>query len=394
MGKIDKCLFCDADLNPGSEEHVFLSALGARLVTAKAICSGCNNAFANSSTGKIDDALADSYVHVRNALQIWTGRNKAPPTIANAGVLDGGVSFDLAPGFTPFIRPPKLPSQLEAGSVLSLSVPDVAGVKRVQSILQQRKLQADLSNLVLIEQKVPRVRLRAEWDGIKVWKSIAKSAVAGFVVLYGNERARQVISPSLRGAIIGGQPAINHFCGWDFVNEWPAVTNLQPHPRCPAAQASGFEHSLIIAEVSHLTVAFIEIFGGWRFSVVLGPAVGIPTRGLAVNPRAMKPARFVIEGVPPLHYIPRTPDSFSAEHPHTLNAIKEANDRVLAQWSIESHEENHRRLTESLMGLLGGVESEHEQDAIIENFIRKVATLEQGDAWESALELTFDEGQA
>ncbi|EPO4283113.1 hypothetical protein QK360_00375 [Pseudomonas aeruginosa] len=387
--KMDKCLFCDVDLNPGSEEHIFLSALGARLVTIRATCSKCNNAFASQDTGKIDDALADAYEHVRNALQIWTGRNKPPPTIANAGVLEEGTPFDLAPGFMPFIRPPKVPSDLQVGSVLNLTAPNEAEVKRVQSILHKRKLQADLSNLIFIERKVPSVRLQMKWEGIKVWRCIAKSAVAGFVMLFGNERARTVISTDVRDSIICGEPAINRFCGWDFVNRWPTITKIEPHPKCPGAELSGFEHSLIITEVGDLTVAFIEIFGGWRFSVALGPAMGIPFRGVAVNPRSMKPARFVIEGTAPSSYVPRSPESFRTEHSQLLAANRAAIERVLAKWSVESHEENRRRLTQDLMAKLGAAATDDEQSVIIDEFIRKVATLEQGEAWESALNLTF-----
>ena len=391
--KMEKCLFCDVDLNPGSDEHIFLSALGGRLITPRATCTKCNNAFAGQETGKIDDALADAFEHVRNGLQIWTGRKKPPPTIANAGVLEEGASFDLAPGFIPFIRPPKVQSDLQVGSVLNLTVPNEAEAKRVQSILNKRKLQADFSNAMMIERKVPPIKLGSKFDGIKVWKCIAKSAVAGFVLLYGNERARAVIDPDVRDAIICGEPAINEFCGWDFVNPWPTISKIEPHHKCIGAELSGFEHSLIVTEVGDLIVAFIEIFGGWRFSVVLGPATGIPFRGLAINPRSMSPARFVIEGIAPSGYLPRTPQSFRAEHSCTMAANKAALDRVLEQWSIESHAENRSRLTQELDGKLGAAQTEDEQEAIIDEFIRKVATLEQGEAWETALDLTFGDNE-
>ncbi|HCU2081464.1 TPA: hypothetical protein OUI22_000076 [Pseudomonas aeruginosa] len=72
-----------------------------------------------------------------------------------------------------------------------------------------------------------------------------------------------------------------------------------------------------------------------------------------------------------------------------MAANRAAIERVLAKWSVESHEENRRRLTQDLMAKLGAAATDDEQSVIIDEFIRKVATLEQGEAWESALNLTF-----
>ncbi|KRA08560.1 hypothetical protein ASD70_10670 [Pseudomonas sp. Root569] len=76
-----------------------------------------------------------------------------------------------------------------------------------------------------------------------------------------------------------------------------------------------------------------------------------------------------------------------------MAANKAALDRVLEQWSIESHAENRSRLTQELDGKLGAAQTEDEQEAIIDEFIRKVATLEQGEAWETALDLTFGDNE-
>ncbi|ROM29945.1 hypothetical protein BK645_13545 [Pseudomonas protegens] len=76
-----------------------------------------------------------------------------------------------------------------------------------------------------------------------------------------------------------------------------------------------------------------------------------------------------------------------------MAANKAALDRVLEQWSIESHAENRSRLTQELNGKLGAAQTEEEQEAIIDEFIRKVATLELGEAWETALDLTFGDNE-
>ena len=96
---------------------MFLSALGGRLITGRAICPGCNNAFARDETGKIDDALAEGFIPICNGLKIWSGRNGPPPVIKKAGRLEDGTEFDLAAGYTPFMQPGRLPKHL--GSVIA-----------------------------------------------------------------------------------------------------------------------------------------------------------------------------------------------------------------------------------------------------------------------------------
>ena len=58
-----KCVFCDGNLplaSDGSEEHVFLSSLGGRLITTRAICAACNNAFSTGET-EFADAVVGQF---------------------------------------------------------------------------------------------------------------------------------------------------------------------------------------------------------------------------------------------------------------------------------------------------------------------------------------------
>lgn len=43
MSNVDKCLFCQAELRPGSLEHAFPSSIGGRVATRRALCLTCNN---------------------------------------------------------------------------------------------------------------------------------------------------------------------------------------------------------------------------------------------------------------------------------------------------------------------------------------------------------------
>lgn len=392
---MEKCLFCDCDLAPGSEEHVFLSALGSRIVTTKATCQLCNNAFASDQTGKIDDSLAMSFEDIRNGLRIWTGRDKPPPTLLKAGTMSDGIEFDLAPGFVPVTRAGKVPNQIAVGHQLTLIARDEKDARRLVEILSKRGYSADVQKAIKVQTKVPTVRRQPVFNGPKIWRCVAKSAVVGSVVLYGNAQARSAISEDLRKAIRYGTPTIGNFVGWDFVNDWPTVKAVTPHQKTPNAKPSEFEHSLIVADVGIHLVAYVCLFGAWRFSAVLGPASGLPTRGLALNPRATKPARFIVEADPPLTYAPRAVGSFKAEHTSVLAANQAAFNRALQQWSSETHAEYVEQLTAELeVDVAQAGENETQRTAAIETFARKLATIEHGDKWETELDEILDEDSA
>jgi len=393
---MEKCLFCDCDLNPGSEEHLFLSALGGRVATHRATCAQCNNAFASEATGKVDDALADGFKDVRNGLKVWSGRNGAPPTLVKAGTLPDGGEFDLAPGFIPVMRPGRIPdtSQLTPGSELVLTARDVADAKRMLDILAKRGLTATAGRATSVQTKVPTVLRSSSFDGLKVWRTVGKTAVVAFVVLYGNEQARRFVTNELRAAIRYGNPPINNFVGWDFTNESPEVIALQPHDRTPDAQPSGFEHSVVIADVQSHSVAYVTLFGGWRFSTVLGPKTGLPTRGLAVNPRSLKPARFIVTAHAPGSYVQKNPDSFSAEHAHVLAGHQTAYKQALQKWSDESHASYAQGLVDELETILQTCgDDESRRVAAITTFAEKMAALEHGEKWTTDLDAVFDEDE-
>lgn len=389
---MEKCLFCDCDLAPGSEEHVFLSALGGRITTTRAICQPCNNAFANDQTGKIDDSLAESFENIRNGLKIWTGRNKPPPTLLKAGTMSDGVEFDLAPGFVPVTRAGKLPNQITAGSQYNLTARDEKDAKRLVDIFSKRGYSADVQKAIKIQTKVPIVRCQSKFDGLKIWRSVAKSAVVGSVVLYGNTQARCVVSEDLRKAIRHGTPAIDNFVGWDFINDWPKVGVVTPHQKTPDAKQSGFEHSLIVANVKDQLVAYVCLFGAWRFSVALGPKSSLPTRGLALNPRATKPARFIIEAEAPSTYVRRAVGVFRDEHANVMAGNQAAFEQALQQWSSEAYAEHVEQLTSELViDIAQAGKDEVRRSAAIEVFVRKIAAIEHGEKWETELDEIFDE---
>ncbi|MGU0962803.1 HNH endonuclease [Pseudomonas aeruginosa] len=382
------CMFCEN--LAGSEEHIFLSSLGGRAVTRRATCTDCNNSFANDETGKIDDALAEALILVRNALKIWTGRDRPPPTIQRAGTMEEGGEFDLAPGLVPLVRAARIPSEFAEGQTIVAR--DAEDVRRVKDILEKRKLLISAGQATLVTKKVPSIKLSTYFDGNKVWRCIAKTAVVGFVVLYGNERAKAVISPDLLSSIRYGTPPIAQFAGWDYASDWPVIENLKPHKNSQNSVLSGFEHSLVIAEVQERLVAYVELFGGWRFSVNLGPKAGLPLKGLAVNPCSLKPSRFEVDGIPPDSYIPRTEQSYQNEHLEVMAQVKTAFDRIMQKWSTESSAQYVQDLTDELINAVSRAgDDEIKRQKVIDDFAAKLVLVECGEAWETDLDTVLNE---
>jgi len=390
---VGKCLFCDADLSPGSEEHVFLSALGGRLVTSKATCGVCNNDFANDITGKLDDAFAENFVHVRNALRIWSGRNKPPPTINRDGKLSGGIEYDLAPGMVPVVRKAQLPdtSLLLEGTSHRVVARDIEDSKRVLKILSKRDINVKVSGALRVQEKAPQTEFNISIHGPTTFRAAAKAAVLSVCVLYGNEQTHEEIDSDLFSAIKNGHPDICLYAGWEYTNCWPIIKDVAPHKRTPSAHLSGFEHSVMITDVNDGWIAYVEFFGGFRFSIRLGASSGLPNRGLSVNPRSSKPERFVILAEPPAKYCSKNQESYKTEFDFVSNGYNNAFDRVLNQWQQESRKDYFQKLSQELLTQIATAHSEETRISIIRDWAGKVAALEMGNSWAEDMDLSFNE---
>lgn len=334
---VSLCLFCDASLNPGSQEHVFLSALGGRLISRQAICVACYEGFAKGD--KIDDSLSDGFRVLRCALMIWSGRDHPPPTIGRAGRMDDGSDYDLAPGFIPILSPVHLPnnSELNKGGAFNIAVRNLDEADKVLDILNRRGLNVDVGRLQRVSENAPGTNISIRFDGPKVWRSLTKTALTGACVMYGNAATRSFTAPVVREAAQKGTRSIEEFACWDYSNPWPVITSMEPHKRTPDAQRSGFEHYLVIADVTESCVAYISIFSHFRFFVWLGTASGKPPRGLALNPRSAKPSRFDCSVLAPTTYGRHDVGTYVKLFPIIAPQVTKAFEAVLSQWQKESH---------------------------------------------------------
>jgi hypothetical protein len=394
---MDRCLFCEAELAPGSEEHVFLAALGGRLATRRATCGFHNNHFARREGGQVDDALAEAFEPVRCGLMIWTGRNKPPPTLRHAGRLPQGPEYDLAPGFVPITRRAEMPdtSSIPSGTTVTISAANMEDARRILEIVKKRGFKLlEAPRRVLVKPGWTNTNL--SFDGPRIWRAVGKTALVGCCVLFGNEATRNSVSGELVAAVRDGKPDIADFVGWDYTNPWPKVLDIAKHPKTPLATTSGFEHALVVADVGEHRVAYLELFGAFRFSIRMGPSTGQPAKGLAVNPRLRVGSRFILTVTPPSIYHPRNGSSFLDEHAVTRKALEGSMSKVLSVWYREATHSHVQNLADELERELATVgDDENALDEKTANWARKIAALEMGGQWVEDLDDTvFDDDGA
>lgn len=383
----DKCIFCDVSFDKGSLEHVFPSALGGRITTTHATCEKCNNVFSEASSDAVEIALADNFLYIRNALNVWSGRGKPPPTIKEAGQFDDGIMYDLAPNLTPIVSQSRIPSKEETHNktVFDFVAQDINDANRIVGVLKQRGVNIENVNAKYVTTKAPVIKASIQFEGNKIFRAIAKIAVVSYVVLYGNLRARTDIYQTLRASIINGIPDITRYCGWDYTNDFPAIKSLNPHKRTPDAIQCGFEHSIFITNVNHQLVAYIKLFGEFNFSIILGNHSNITPKCLCLNPTSGKSSRFHIVFTPPISYIPKHINSFKIEHKLVWEKVQLALGAIVERCQNLSTQEYIKGLNQELMISVQNASNVSEIPEIIRLFSEKVSHIQNGLPWEEEI---------
>lgn len=377
--RIERCIFCDCRLRPGSEEHVLPSAIGGRMRTRSATCISCNTAFARGD--KVDDSVGDCFVIPRCALSIWTGRREPPPTLPRVGRFDDGSEYDLGPGFVPIVRPAKVP-QINGEGTIQIAARDLVDANRVVDILRKRGCAVEPGKIKAANVQVPTAKLSINFDGVNLARAMAKSAITAACVLHGNVLARRRFDFSLARAALLGAPDIRDFAGWDYWNQWPRVTSLSPHRIAKDPSSSGFEHTILFSDVGDDWIAYITLFGYFRFSVRMGQASGLPAAGIALNPRSLTYSRFEVKFVPPESFTRHYATQFSQEFALVKKGVEESLNAVLAKWYSEASDALQDDRADELSRRLeqAGDEEDKRREAYIE-LMSKWMTIDSGETW-------------
>lgn len=381
--RIERCIFCDAKLNPGSEEHVFPASIGGRMRTRSATCSSCNNAFAKDD--KVDDAIGEVFLIPRCALSIWTGRRQPPPTIIKAGKMPDGTDYDLGPGMVPLIRPAKIPKVTAAGP-LQIVAKNMSEAAHTVNILRKQGNVIEAHQAHRITQQAPPSKLSILFEGKKLARSLSKTALAAACIVYGNINVRKKSYWDLARAARDGVPDIRSYAGWDYWNDWPANLKLTRHKNCADGSTSSFEHTVLLCDVGEHWVAYLQVFGDFRFSVQLGKASGFPPMGIALNPRAVLYTRFEVEFDGTANLSPHYETEFAEKSIQVRTGVSSSLNAVLARWQ---HESRSALVTERQQELDMLMERFDDKDPksfeAAEQLMKKWVTVDQGSPWSKSL---------
>ena len=125
---------------------------------------------------------------------------------------------------------------------------------------------------------------------------------------------------------------------------------------------------------------------------MLGSKTHLPVKGLALNPRSTKLARFVVPAQPASSYLPRQPKSLMSERTQVVAGGAAAFDCALKKWSEEAHADYVEALSNELHASIETVgDNEMDRAAAIRNFAEKLAALEHGAAWMTELDEVLNE---
>ena len=301
-----------------------------------------------------------------------------------------GVEYDLAPGLIPIIRSGGVP-QIQSGQTsATFTAKDENDANRILGILRAKGIVPKVTGARRVETKVPTGELEFSIPGEAAWRSLGKTAIVAACVLFGNETVRLHVDKTVRQSVFSGNPPIDQFAGWDFVNPWPQKYKFRPHKGCifSAATLSGFEHSVFICDVAGNWVAYVSIFEHMRFSIWLGTATGLPSKGIGGNPRSGGKSRLTVTANPPKSYLRRTPNSYKDEKGDNFDGMGRAMTAIGKCWEAESRASYFKEYKEGLENDLAVAPDDTSQERAILKWAQKLAALEGGKRWEEELDPT------
>jgi hypothetical protein len=223
-----------------------------------------------------------------------------------------------------------------AASSIQIAAKDLTDANRVIDILRKQGHTVETGDIQAVSVCAPTAKLGINFDGKKLTRAMAKSAITAACVVYGNLVVRRKYDFSLARASLLGAPDIRNFAGWDYWNPWPTITSQSPHCKAKAPGTSGFEHTILFSDVGEDWIAYMTIFGDFRFSVWMGPASGLPAAGIALNPRSLAYSRFEVKFVSPMSFTRHFTNQFSQEIERVQTGVVGSLNAVLAKWNSEA----------------------------------------------------------
>lgn len=265
-----RCLYCTEYFTRGSGEHTILSALGGRKQTRTACCQACNLRLGDA----IDAPLASALKRFSNLLGITTGRGKPAPMVKTTDARTGD-AIDIRSGGEPSLSKARVDvSPLADGRFGGTIV--ARSVEEATRLLQEQlaRFGTTRDNATITAKRVTYrpdpPPFRFELGSPEHLRSVAKMALNYLCAKISPDRVRASSFKKIIDFINGTAEPADGWVGLDYTNSFPSTDT-----------ASRFDHRILVFGVpsERLVYALLELFGAFRFSVILtdewdGPEFG------------------------------------------------------------------------------------------------------------------------
>lgn len=273
-----KCLYCNLEeFNPGegSEEHVIISALGGRKSSKNICCEACNNKYGR----EIDTVLASQFHFFCTMIGIKTGRGKSAPTHAKMLAAEEE-DYDLLPGGTNRLSANKMEFQ-ESDKDYTISImarDEEAALNLMRSAAKKygkelKDFPSLLGSSITAYPDLMHVNLSITQE---CYRSLAKMALTYAATLISPERLRGKDFSAIK----------NYITGETLANDFVRIeSSLLFHTR---PKTDDLNHRIFFYsnDEKACAVALIELFGHFRFSVLLTNSWsgGLLAKAHVINP--------------------------------------------------------------------------------------------------------------
>ncbi len=258
------CVYCTSEeFEPGkgSEEHAILSALGGRKSSRNICCVTCNNMYGR----EIDVFLSEAFHFFCTMIGVKTGRGQDAP-IHERILTIGNETYDLLPGGKNRLSANKVTfADGEDASKVSIMARDEATALRLmnQALGKYGKDVQDLATLTGTSVTHYPDPMQVELSiGQECYRSIAKMALTYAATLMDAQRLRGEAFAKIKSFIKGE----------NTINDQVRIEAASVFPDAPKIDDVNHRLFFFASAEKKQAVVLVELFGHFRFSVVLTDA--------------------------------------------------------------------------------------------------------------------------
>lgn len=258
------CIYCSTghfQPGEGSKEHAILSSLGGRKLSRNICCEPCNNRLGKD----IDDGLSTELSIVSTLLNIKTGRNKSAPIQHDVVKLDGE-SYNLLPTGEMLKGKIKKPLQWNTD----------AGKTRFQVEANTKE-----KALKIVEGKLKSVgKSLHDVEVATVTDVYTYGALIEHTFFFNEDNLRSIAKMALTMTATKVSPSRLRSSDFNDVVDYINGSEVNAEDIVFADTNSHFPEKYKVSNINHrlflysskkekLCLALVELFGGFRFSVLL-----------------------------------------------------------------------------------------------------------------------------